>query len=101
MAQLVEPPDDDSIELLPEHDWLTQRELAALLCCSERTASIWAREGRFQCYLHGCPVAGRRKYSRRLVMLDLARRISETQGANADLNRPNEGTAENSTPRLR
>ncbi len=62
MMQDIEP-QDHVIVPAPSVDWLNQRELAELFGFSERTASIWAREGRFKAYEHGCPVAGRRKYS--------------------------------------
>ena len=41
---------------------------------SERTASLQAKAGQLRRYEHGIPTCGRRKYSRRLVELELERR---------------------------
>ncbi len=60
----------------PGQDWITQRSLAAALGISQRTASLWAKAGRLHRYEHGMPDGGRRKYSRRLVELELERRWS-------------------------
>lgn len=51
---------------LSECDWLTQQELARMLRISERTASVWARQGRLRLFEHGVANAGRRRYSRSL-----------------------------------
>lgn len=76
MAQILEAQQNRVVIPDPCSDWLNQRELAELLGCSERTASIWAGQGRFRRYEHGSPVAGRRKYSKRLVLIDLAERLA-------------------------
>lgn len=79
MMQIVEPHENRVVVPEPCSDWLTQRQLAELIGCSERTACVWAGQGRFRRYEHGSPVAGRRKYSRRLVLIDLARRLAAVQ----------------------
>lgn len=58
----------------PQTDWIDQRELAAILTVSEKTACCWAKEGRFVVFEHGFEQCGRRKYSRTLVRRDIQRR---------------------------
>lgn len=48
-------------------DWLCQRELARILGITEQTACLWARQGKLRPFEHGLAIAGRNKYSRRLV----------------------------------
>ncbi len=48
-------------------DWITQKELAAMLGISPKTASEWAKQGRLIRFEHGIDGAGRRRYSRHLV----------------------------------
>jgi hypothetical protein len=57
------------VEQIPEPatDWISQRELAALLKMTEQTACHWAKQGRLRRYEHGLAAAGRKKYSRQLV----------------------------------
>ena len=55
----------------PRGDWINQRELADLIGVSQRTASIWAKQGRLKRYEHGSAAGGQRKYSRRLLLLEI------------------------------
>ena len=55
------------MEVVPAKDWITQRAIAEILGVSQRTASVWASNGRFRHYEHGCENCGRRKYSRLLI----------------------------------
>lgn len=58
----------------PSKDWICQREVAHLLGISERTASVWASEGRLSRFCHRVPGVGRRQYSRELVERELQSR---------------------------
>lgn len=58
----------------PGADWIYQSTVASALGISQRTASLWAREGRLRKFEHGVPACGRRKYSRRLVERELQMR---------------------------
>jgi predicted site-specific integrase-resolvase len=62
---------------LPSEDWISQRQLAKLLGISERTASVWASEGRLRRFEHGVKDCGRRRYSRALVKRELHNRWQE------------------------
>ena len=83
MAQILEAQQNRVVIPDPCSDWLNQRELAELIGCSERTASIRAGQGLLKRYEHGSPLGGRRKYSRRLVLVDLARRLAAAQEMDA------------------
>ena len=50
----------------PATDWIDQRQLAALLDVSNKTASLRAARGELKQFEHGVPGCGRRKYSRAL-----------------------------------
>ncbi len=63
----------------PRSDWLNQQDLAKLLGCSAKHACLMAKEGLLKCYEHGCEVAGRRKYSRFLVLRDIAEKFRAGQ----------------------
>ncbi|WP_165252731.1 hypothetical protein [Paludisphaera soli] len=63
-------------------DAICQRQIAALFGVFERTASLQAKAGRLRRFEHGVPNCGRRKYSRRLVELEVERRWRQAvQGA--------------------
>lgn len=51
----------------PATDWMTQTELAELLGVSTRTISARSKAGNLQCYEHGVPGCGQRRFSRTLV----------------------------------
>ena len=51
-----------------EQDWINQKKLAELLGVVPETASRWAKEGKLRIFQHGMVGAGKRKYSRRLVL---------------------------------
>jgi hypothetical protein len=54
-------------------DWITQKELAAMLGISPKTASEWAKQGRLIRFEHGIDGAGRRRYSHLLVEREFQR----------------------------
>jgi len=58
----------------PRDDGICQRTLCDILCVSERTGSILARQGKLSRFENGIPGCGRKKYSRRLVERELQRR---------------------------
>ena len=55
----------------PCHDWISQRELADILGISQRTASLWAKAGKLERFVHTFPGCCRRKYSRNLLQREL------------------------------
>lgn len=52
---------------VPLHDWANQKEVAALLGVSQKTASAWAKAGKLRAFEHGFACCGRRIYSRTLL----------------------------------
>ncbi len=58
----------------PRSDGIFQRSVCAVFGVSERTGSLWARQGKLRRFEHGIPGCGRRKYSRTLVERELQRR---------------------------
>lgn len=69
----------------PGTDWIYQRTLALTLGISQKTASVWAADGRLRKFEHGVPACGRRKYSKRLVQRELQRRWERATRAQDDL----------------
>ena len=48
-------------------DWVCQKDLAKLLDVCPKTICIWAAQGRLRRFEHGFELAGKRRYSLRLL----------------------------------
>jgi hypothetical protein len=76
---------DPRPQLDPVTDWISQKDLAALLGVTPHTAAKWARAGRLRAYEHGFGLGAKRRYSRWLVMREQRRRLEQAIRRQDDL----------------